>query len=73
MTVAIALCAHANSELNIRRKELIKPDLHEDYQAFVFSSSTWFSFCGVCLFVRLRMTDQISWARKFFFYRNCAP
>ena len=30
MTDAIALFAHANSELNIRRKELIKPDLHED-------------------------------------------
>ena len=32
MTDAIALCPHANSELNIRRKELIKPDLHEDYK-----------------------------------------
>ncbi|CAB4011286.1 Hypothetical predicted protein [Paramuricea clavata] len=32
MTDAIALCAHANSELNIHRKELIKPDLHKDYK-----------------------------------------
>lgn len=30
MTDAIALFAHANCELNIRRKELIKSDLHED-------------------------------------------
>ena len=28
----LLLCAHANSELNIRRKELIKPRLHEDYK-----------------------------------------
>ncbi|CAB4043109.1 Hypothetical predicted protein, partial [Paramuricea clavata] len=46
MTDAIALCAHANSELNIRRKELIKPDLHEDYKhlcsASVPSSSQLF-------------------------------
>ena len=32
LTDAIALCTHANSELNTRRKELIKPDLHDDYK-----------------------------------------
>jgi hypothetical protein len=42
----IALCARANSELNIRRKELIKPDLRGDYKhlcsASVLSSSLLF-------------------------------
>jgi hypothetical protein len=38
MTDAIALCAHANSELNICRKELIKPDLHEDYKHLCLAS-----------------------------------
>ena len=46
MSDAIALFAHANSELKIRRKELIKPDLYEDYKhlcsASVPSSSQLF-------------------------------
>ena len=29
---SLSLLAHANTELNNRRKELIKPDLHSDYK-----------------------------------------
>ena len=31
-TDALALCANANSELNQRRRELIKPHLHDEYK-----------------------------------------
>lgn len=36
---SISLLANANSELNIRRKELIKPDLHADYKHLCSSST----------------------------------
>ena len=38
MIDAFALCAHANSELNIRRKKLIKTDLDEDYKQLCSAS-----------------------------------
>ena len=37
-TDALALFANANSELNQRRRELIKPDLHEEYKHLCSSS-----------------------------------
>lgn len=36
---AIEMLSHANYELNMRRRECIKPDLNEDYQTSLFSSS----------------------------------
>jgi len=36
----ISLLAHANTELNNRRKELIKPDLHTDYKHLCSKSTT---------------------------------
>ena len=37
-TDAFALFANANTELNHRQRELIKPDLHNDYKHFCSSS-----------------------------------
>jgi hypothetical protein len=37
-TNALALFANANSELNQRRRELIKPDLHDEYKHLCSSS-----------------------------------
>ena len=37
---SLSLLAHANTELNNRRKELIKPDLHTDYKHLCSASTT---------------------------------
>ena len=37
---SLSLLAHANTELNTRRKELIKPDLHSDYKHLCSASTT---------------------------------
>ena len=37
---SLSLLAHANTELNNRRKELIKPDLHSDYKHLCSASTT---------------------------------
>ena len=39
-TDALALIANANLELNQRRRELMKPDLHNDYKHLCSSNST---------------------------------
>ena len=69
MTDAFALCAHENSELNIRRKELIKPDLHEDYKhlcsASVPSSSQLF---GDDLSKQVKDLNKVG--RKMTWYNN---
>lgn len=35
---SIAMLANANKEINMRRKEMIKPDLHDDYKHLCSSS-----------------------------------
>ena len=35
---SLSLLAHANTELNTWRKELIKPDLHSDYKRLCSAS-----------------------------------
>ena len=37
---SLSLLAHANTELNNRRKELIKPDLYSDYKHLCSASTT---------------------------------
>ena len=39
----IAMLANANKELNMRRKEMIKPDLHDDYKLVLEFSRNYFS------------------------------
>ena len=41
---SIAMLANANKEINMRRKEMIKPDLHDDYKHLCSSSIELTSF-----------------------------
>ena len=44
---SLASSLHGNYELNLRRRELIKPDLHKDYHPLCSTAKSRSSFLGV--------------------------